>query len=468
MAGSQMQAQQAMIQSDYQDRMKQAMAQQLASEAAGRAAAAMNSQLMGMVGSGYSGAADEVRALGGSLGAAMAGASAADVAAAGATAGNVGAPAPGIGGASPIAGPAQQGVEYFRGAELPAEALGSAGISSQVGLGGLIGAQNLRATQEAQAAYMQALGDANNARTSAIKSLAAGRPDIASKFLLQLQDNQRQAIALASGLIGQIQNVKQAKFTRGMQTKQFQQNVLQQNRQWTQQMWENQFKTNQLSQQDKQFYASLSQKANLAKIQMSQIDPSASRVMGHIVNSMGVPFLKNGKVIPVQSYYGTTRNKGLTPYEQTRLMQKAQDSAEAMFYGYLPDPKTGKRVPASQLGTFDPNDNSTWGKGHLDYGPAMKRLTTMGLTPQGAAQVLNQYYEPGDSGRPIFSTQEVRYIRKSMGTKAYGWALQRIKRLYAAGDPASQREAEQLRNRMLTNPRSIAAIEVAPRLGMGR
>src|SRR5215471_3889663 len=203
MAQQSVSSQQAMIQSDYAQRMKEAMAQQLASQAAGRAAAAMNAQLMGLVGSGYSGAADEVRAIRGSLGAAMAGASAADVAAAGATAGNVGAPAPSVGAGSPIAGPAQEGVEVFRGAELPAEALGTAGTSAQTGLGGLIGAQNLRATQEAQAAYMQALGDAQNARTAAIKELAAGRTQNAAAYLDQLQSHQRDAVALAMSLIGQ-------------------------------------------------------------------------------------------------------------------------------------------------------------------------------------------------------------------------------------------------------------------------
>src|SRR5262252_9495822 len=101
--------QQALIQGDYNDRMKTALAQELAAQAAGRAASAMNAQLIGLVGSGYSDAAANQRALGGSLGAAMAGATAADVAAANASAANVGAPAISVGGpvgSGGVAGPA--------------------------------------------------------------------------------------------------------------------------------------------------------------------------------------------------------------------------------------------------------------------------------------------------------------------------------------------------------------------------
>jgi len=211
MVAQQMMAQQTLIRGDYEDRMRQAMAQQLASEQAGRAAAAMNAQLMGLVGSGYSGAADEVRALGGSLGAAIGGANAADVAAAGATAGNVGAPAPSVGGGSPIAGPSQQGVEVFRGATLPAEALGTAGTSAQVGLGGLISAQNLRATQEAQAAYMQALGEANQARTTSIRDLISQRPTAYSSIydkLMSANQNMAQLYQQAQYRNAQIANAR--------------------------------------------------------------------------------------------------------------------------------------------------------------------------------------------------------------------------------------------------------------------
>ena len=44
---------------------------------------------------------------------------------------------------------------------------------------------------------MQAMGDANRARAAAVKELAMGRPAEASKFLLALQDSQRQQYALA-------------------------------------------------------------------------------------------------------------------------------------------------------------------------------------------------------------------------------------------------------------------------------
>jgi len=211
MVAQQQLAQQQLIYGDYQDRMKQAMAQELAAQAAGRAAAAMNSQMLGEIGGTYAGAAGDLRAMGGSLGAAMAGASAADVAAAGATAGNVGAPAPTVGAGSPIAGPTQQGVEVFRGAELPAQAMGTAGQAAQTGLWGLIGSQNLRATQEAIAGYNQALGEANQARTTSIRDLISQRPGTYSSIydkLMSANQNMAQLVQQAQYRNAQIANAQ--------------------------------------------------------------------------------------------------------------------------------------------------------------------------------------------------------------------------------------------------------------------
>jgi len=447
MANLDLKSQQALIQSDYADRMKQAMAQQLASQAAGRAAAAMNSQLMGLVGSGYSGAADQLNTLGGSLGAAMAGASAADVAAAGATAGNVGAPAPSVGGGSPIAGPSQQGVEVFRGATLPAEALGTAGTAAQTGLGGLIGAQNLRATQEAQAAYMQALGDANQARTSAVRTLLQQRPDLAAKYLLQLQDNQRQSIALASGLIGQMQNVKQARFQRGVTRTQLGMQQAKLAADLSAQQWEEQFKTKQLSQQDRQFYSGLKAKAAAAQVQMGEISPSVSRTLGYLSNRYGMAIRgKDGKPIAVKTY-GSRSTGGLTAYEYSNLVQKSQNLVEGMYYGYT-NTSTGRRVPVNQAPGFDPA-TSKFGTGTLDYGPALQRLTKMGLSEQDARDMLNQYWTtPGQHGRPIWdSTAQQNAVKKHYGPKHYKWFVDNITRALQAGNTA---EAMRWRNYALT------------------
>jgi len=457
MAQTDLKYQQQLISSDYADRMKTAMAQQLASQAAGRAAAAMNSQLMGLVGSGYSGAANEVQALGGSLGAAMAGASAADVAAAGATAGNVGAPAPAVGGASPIAGPSQEGVEVFRGATLPAEALGTAGTAAQTGLGGLIQAQNLRATQEAQAAYMQALGDANQARSSAVRALVAQRPDIASKYLLQLQDAQRQQIALASGLIGNIQQSKAAKIARA--------GAVIANKGAT---IRNQAATAALAQVDAEKsitlgkvvdamgrpikgaklkdlpeYQKLQQAATAAGIQMSRIDPSASRALGWLVDRGG-RIMRNPKTkqpipyaaSPSRGGAGGRVMGGYTPGQASRLMQQAQNMAEGMYYGYTTLP-SGRRVPVNQAPGFGPD--SKFGTGVLDYGPALNRLTQIGVPLAYAREILNNYWQvPGQHGRPVWdSTAQQNEIKKHYGAKHYSEIMRNIQMAVNRGDWAA-------------------------------
>jgi hypothetical protein len=191
MVQQQMMAQRQLISGDWGDAQKEAMARMLAFQSAGRAAAAMNAQLMGMVGSGYTGAGSELNAYGSAIGKAASGATAADVAAANATLANVGAGAVTEGGpvgAPGVAGPSQAAVELFRGATLPAEALGTAGTAAQVGLGGLVGAQNLRATQEAQAAYMQALGEASKQRTQEMRQLISQRPQVYASLYNQLQN----------------------------------------------------------------------------------------------------------------------------------------------------------------------------------------------------------------------------------------------------------------------------------------
>src|SRR5262245_50057572 len=169
MAQQQMAYQQKLLDEEYsmsrQDLLEQrrmdredAMRQMLAFQSAGRAAAAMNAELIGRVGSEYSGAAGEISGLAGSLGAAMAGATAADVAAANqsmAQSGNVNVTVGGPVGSPGIAGEQQAGVEIYRGGQLPANWMRAAGSAAQTGLAGQIGAQNLRATQEAQAGYIE-------------------------------------------------------------------------------------------------------------------------------------------------------------------------------------------------------------------------------------------------------------------------------------------------------------------------
>src|SRR5215831_16059476 len=140
-----------MAATDYTYQQKYAQAEtearqhMMAMAAAGRAAAAMNAGLIGQVGGQYQAGADQLAALGG-LGGMVSGAVSGDVAAANASLGNVGAPAVTEGGpvgAPGIAGPAQAGVETYRGVTLPGQMLTNAGGYASAGMAGEIAAQNL-------------------------------------------------------------------------------------------------------------------------------------------------------------------------------------------------------------------------------------------------------------------------------------------------------------------------------------
>lgn len=242
MAGQSQAASLGMIKGDYAQAAADALARMKAVSAAGIAAAGMNASLIPYVGAGYRQGADLLSNMASGLSAGASGAVQGDVAAANAAASAVGAPQVTEGGpvGSPgIAGPAQAGVESYRGGTLPAEALQNAAGYAEAGLQGQIGAANLRATQEGIAAYNAAMHDATAARQEAVRQLALGRPQIAAQWLQQFQDNQRQGVALAMSLIGQIRASQQQGFEQGMTTKQFAETVKQHD--ITNQQWQTQY-----------------------------------------------------------------------------------------------------------------------------------------------------------------------------------------------------------------------------------
>ena len=89
-----------------------------------------------------------------------------------------------------------------------------------------------------------------------------------------------------------------------------------------------------------------------------------------------------------------------------------------LFYGYGVNAQ-GKRVPASQLGTFDPDNPDTYGTGYVQYGPALKRVQQLGIPRGMAVEMLNQYYERGDQGRPLFNAAEQKAIKAKLN-KTFG------------------------------------------------
>jgi len=438
MAKTQLGYQRSLIADEYKQAQADALRRMQAFAAAGNQAAAMNASLIGQVGSQYQAGADQLNAMAAGGSAMVAGATQADVSAANQALGNVGAPAVSIGGpvgAPGIAGDTQAGVEGYRGGTLPANAMQTSGGYAQAGMAGQISSQNLRATQEAEAAYQQAIGDAQRNRASAVKELVAGRPQIAMQFLQQLQDNQRQAIALSQGLIGASGEKQQQKFTNKLTTTKLKSDL-------QQQAIENQ-----------QFNAKLAIAAQQNQVEMNRIDASASRAWGYLVKKDGSPVLgKNGQLVPVAGGKSGTTKRSMTPGQLSSLMQKAQSTTEELFYGYGTDAR-GKRVPVTQLGTFDPDNPDTYGTGQKDYGDVVGRLTRMGVPGGTAREVANQYFERGDGGRPLFTPTEEKQLRKQVGARKFAWAKSQITDLLKRNQFGA---AQQLINEVLNGGQGIA------------
>jgi len=425
MANQGVKAQQAIIREEAARMRKEAQLRADSMAAAGRAAAAQNAGLFGMVGGEYNSAAAEIRGLGTNLSNQMQATTAGDVLAQNAGLSAVGAPGIAVGGpagANTVAGAPQAGVEAYRGGELPGQMIGNQGQAATFGLAGMVSAQNLRATQEAQAGLIQATRDADSARMSALKELAAGRPAQAAQFLQQLQEAQRQQIGLASGLIQQRAAMRQAGFEQGMTKKEYQQKVKQQ-----------QF-------QNKQTLLAMN-------IDLSTVDPVKSQALGYVVDKRGRPILKDGKRIPAKKLLAalgsTSKAASMTPGQKVELMQKAQTAMENAYYGYMN--VDGKRVPATEAGEFDPDNPQ--GTGRLQYQQAVNRLVSMGVQPAWAKQLASQYYRPGEAGRPIFDPNETKRLKKHYGPKHYKWFVDNIERALTAGDIA---EAERWRNLALS------------------
>lgn len=404
MADYDISGQKTLIQDEYKQANDDALRRMQAIAAAGRAAASLNAGLFGAVGGEYNRGAQEISGLATNLAGAAGTATAQDVSNINEALGRVG--APGVEATGALAGPGQVGVETYRGGTLPAQDLVAQGDSAQFGLAGMVAAQNLRATQEATAGLRDAGRTAEQTRAAAIKELAAGRPSAAAKYLQDLQNNQRQQVALAMSLIGARRGALQAGFNQKVTNRKLGQT----DRQLT-------IAEKAADARVKAADAAVKAAAKKQEIEYGRIDSAASRATGFLIDRAGRPILdKSGKPIPVAKTAGT-KQSGLTPYQATRAYEKASNLAETLFYGYRT--VGDKRVPATQAPDFDPNNSATWGTGSAQYPQAMQRLLGTGISRAQARAILNQYYERGDSGRPIFTNDEARAIKARL-TKDFG------------------------------------------------
>lgn len=394
MAADAIASQRAMIQEESNRARDDALARANAMAAAGRAAASLNAGLFGQVGGEYNAAAREMSGMATNLAGAAGTTTAEDVANINTALGRVG--APGVEATGAMAGPGQADVEAYRGGTLPAQNLVTQGQSAQFGLAGLVAAQNLRATQEANAGLMKSTGDIDRTRMDAIRTLAKSRPELAAKYLAELQDSQRQQVALAMSLIGARRGALQAGFEQKITKQTTAQSIKESNAQIA------------------AANAKLKQDALAAGIEYSRIDAQASRVAGYLIDKAGRPILgKNGQPIPISKAALAQGTTGLTANQAQKQVDKAQTLAETLFYGYAQNAK-GQRVPATEIGTFDPENIETYGTARAGWQQALQRVKQLGVPHAQAVQILSQYYERGDMGRPMLSNVERSRIIKQM------------------------------------------------------
>ena len=433
---AQMAAQQKVMDDEYAKQRADALASFQAQSLAGQAAAAMNKDLFSSVGGEFNAAAGEMKGLAHGLSKNAQGATMGDVAKANAALGALGNAPVMQGGTFGVGGGTQQGVEEYRGGTLAQQMFGAQGEAANFGLAGMIGAQGLQATQEAQAALIKTERDINDNHAKAIDSLNAGRLDLYHQYMSDAKDGQVKQISLMQGIIA----AKQATAATNAKLKQqtLRDMLSQANRNRTyglqltkeQRMAQNQqFGQTATKVRLKQADTRIGMSA--AQLQIAQdketrqqvkdaiasgaVDVNRSKALKHVVDKLGRPVLdKQGKWIPSSML---TAGKQMTPAQTAAQAQKANQLASDLFYGY--GTIKGKRVPISQVGTFNPDDSSTYGTGRATYTKALQTLLRNKVPRPVATAALNSLYDRGDQGRPFFSQAEKGVIQKAMGPAHY-------------------------------------------------
>lgn len=181
--------------------------------------------------------------------------------------------------------------------------------------------------------------------------------------------------------------------------------------------------------------------------QITGVDPVTGKPVantGYAPKSAIVRSLANGQLQafdplsgqPVGAPYGPkkagkagVKKNGLTAYQYSENQQKADDQAKIAYYG-MKDNGAGKMVPAFTLPGFDAADTDTFGV-HTNYQQMLGVFRKKFKLSLGDAQAaLDTYYYPGQFGRPAFSFQERRQLRKA-GVSAS--AIRHVQDLYNVG-----------------------------------
>lgn len=114
----------------------------------------------------------------------------------------------------------------------------------------------------------------------------------------------------------------------------------------------------------------------------------------------------------------TPRINGMTVSQYASATQKAAAIVPSLFFGTVLNEK-GKRIPANDAPGFKADDADTWGADKMSYNQALTKLKReYKLTAKDATGILDQLWERGDSGRPLFSYWERERLKKSGFTAA--------------------------------------------------
>jgi hypothetical protein len=463
---AQMAAQQKMIDDMYARQRADAMAQMQGQSLAGQAAAAMSKDLFGAVGGEFNAAAGEISGLSHALSKNAAGATAGDVSAANAGLASLGNAPVAEGGTFGVGGETQRGVEDYRAGTLGSQMFKTQGEAANFGLAGMIGSDAQRVTEEASATLMNSMKQINDNESQAINSLAAGRLDLYHQYMSDANDARVKSLTLVQGLIAQKQANQQAVAKLNAQAardaitaRQAQQRIGISAQNAATSAYNAKvgakYKAAQVDlasgrltlaqsvadARNKLAQANYMRQALKDQVANGAIDVNRSRALGHVVDKQGNPVLDaNKKWIPSSYLDKATAAK---PPSATTAM-KAHDYIQTAFYGYKtvgahPATKTragspGRRVPAWQAPGFDPQDPKTWGKGFETYPKALAQLTRMGYKRDQARNMLNELWERGNQGRPIFSTEEQAALRKHFGNSEYERMVVMIRRALDKGN----------------------------------
>ena len=423
---------------DYNLRRDDAMRLMQAQAAAGQAAAAMNKDLFGAVGGEYNAAAKEIKGLASGLTAGTGALTRGDTAAANAGLSAVGGGGIKEGGLFGTGGGTQQGVENYRGGTIPGDMLGTQGEAQNFGLAGMANSLNLRATQEAQFQLMSTMHEADVARTSAIKALVAGQPQVAAAYLQQLQNAQAKSVALYQGIQAQ-----QAATIKQAQQDSFKDRAAAQraaNSAFRQGLGRFVVIQNKDGSWSPQFAGKIPAKP--AKVTIKTIPGQGTWVVdskGNLIRQLAEP-AGNYQAVP-----GGYFDKNTHTYHHPDGSPMAPPSKTATKKGALTDlqvktqieswynGKTGTAKVAVQIGTdksgnpiyrdmkpgdvFQNADGSTHtvpgapSKGKITYQAALRKLIALGRDPLESRNLLNAYWGRGERGRPYLSAEERTVLR---------------------------------------------------------